>query len=187
MDPGHRDRIRRDYDAIAPVYAEYAEMVTPPLRERYLEKLVARLPADAEVLDLGCGPGVPVAAALADRGHRVTGIDLSPEMVRLARRKVPRATFIEADMTRVTFPPGRFDGAIALYSLIHVPPGELPALLGRIRVWLRPGGAFVATLGAEGGDALAADAGFEIEGAETITQQEPEGVVRFLWIVAVAA
>ncbi len=66
--------VRRGYDALSHLYrgdddcpAEYAP---------WLASLQQRLPAHADVLDLGCGCGVPVARALAEAGHRVTG---SPE------------------------------------------------------------------------------------------------------------
>jgi SAM-dependent methyltransferase len=179
---GHlRDLMRRGYDALAPDYADWADYVTPPLRERYVAKLLGRLPETGHVLELGCGTGLPVTAALAGR-HLVTGVDLSPRMLAVARRNVPSARFVEADMTALELAPASFDGVIASYSLIHVPRDELGGLLVRIRRWLKPTAPLVATLGAEDLP-LVAGAGFAIEETDVVTQQEPEGVVRFLWVV----
>ena len=48
-------------------------------------------------------------------------------------------------MTTCTFPPASFAAVLALYSIIHVPRTEQPALLAAIHDWLRPGGRFLAT------------------------------------------
>ena len=81
--------------------------------------LIDRLDDGAAVLDVGCGAGVPIAKSLAER-HRVTGVDVSPEMVRLARRQVPSGDFRCADVMSTTFEPSSFDAVVALYSIFHI-------------------------------------------------------------------
>jgi SAM-dependent methyltransferase len=98
------------------------------------------------VLDLGCGSGALLTRRLAKR-FRVTGVELSTRMVELARRNVPNAAFVRGDMASVEFAPESFDGVSAFYSLIHLPPGELPALLRKVAAWLKPRGLFVASMG----------------------------------------
>lgn len=136
--------VRRGYDLVSRVYrsddadeGRYAE---------WLDLLEARLPPQAKVLDLGCGCGVPVARRLADR-YSVTGVDFSPVQIERARRLVPTATFVCADMTTVEFPDAAFDAIVCLYAIIHVPLAEQPGLLRSIARWLRPGGLLVATVG----------------------------------------
>lgn len=107
---------------------------------------VLALPRGAGVLDLGSGTGVPTDRLLAAR-HRVTGVDLSDVMVRRARRLVPGARFLRADMSEVGFPPNSFDAVVSLYAIFHLPVEEHRPLFRRIRTWLRPGGLFVAILG----------------------------------------
>ncbi len=68
--------------------------------------------------------------------------------VSLARKNVPNATFLQADMTTLDFQPASFDAIAAFYSIIHVPRSEHAQLLGSISAWLRPGGLFVASMGA---------------------------------------
>jgi ubiquinone/menaquinone biosynthesis C-methylase UbiE len=139
-----RALVRRGYDAIGARYRDWAATVASPV-DRYLDRLDAALPDGAQVLDLGCGAGVP-AARLARR-HRLTCVDGSAAQLELARAAVPLAAFVHADMTALELPPASFDAAIALFSIPHVPRDEQPALLRQITGWLRAGGLFLATLG----------------------------------------
>jgi len=112
----------------------------------WLRPLFEELKEGARILDLGCGCGVPDCALLAGR-FRVTGVDLSEVQIERARRSVPAATFVRADMTEVAFRAESFDAVLCLYSLIHVPlPAQRP-LLGRIRSWLKPRGWLVIITG----------------------------------------
>lgn len=117
-----------------------------PDHERWLAPLVRALAAGSEVLDLGCGCGVPDARSLAER-FRVTGVDISDVQVDRARKLVPNARFLRADMTEVRFRAGAFAGIVCLYALIHVPLDEQRGLLARMHRWLRPGGVVLITTG----------------------------------------
>ena len=174
-----------------------------------LEEVVRTLPPGAAVLDLGCGAGVPVTRWLADHGFAVTGVDFTARQLELARRLVPAANLVKADMIEVDFPPGSFDAAVAFYSIIHVPRTEHPALLGKIHRWLRPGGAFLATwaLGAWEGEEedwegwgapmrwshhgeeanlkMVREAGFEVASAEARTGKGTgDSEETWLWVLA---
>jgi len=112
----------------------------------WLEPLFNELKEGDRILDLGCGCGVPDCALLSGR-FRVTGVDLSDTQIERARRLVPSATFVRADMTEVAFQDGVFEAVLCLYSLIHVPlPAQRP-LLRRIRRWLTRGGWLVIITG----------------------------------------
>ena len=99
------------------------------------------------VLDLGCGAGIPVARELAALGHAVVGVDGSAQQVARARRNVPKATFLEADMCEVAFEVGSFNAVGAFYSITHVPRTHQGPLMANIAAWLKPGGIFVASFG----------------------------------------
>jgi 2-polyprenyl-3-methyl-5-hydroxy-6-metoxy-1,4-benzoquinol methylase len=69
------------------------------VRQKWMGCLIEGLPASGgRVLDLGCGAGIPVACDLTALGHAVVGVDGSAQQVVRARRDVPSAVFLEADM-----------------------------------------------------------------------------------------
>jgi len=73
----------------------------------------------AKVLDLGCGPGRPVAQHMVERGLRVTGVDSSPTMILFCRERLPDQEWIVADMRRLALG-RRFDGILAWDSFFHL-------------------------------------------------------------------
>jgi 2-polyprenyl-3-methyl-5-hydroxy-6-metoxy-1,4-benzoquinol methylase len=106
-----------------------------------------RLSRDARVLDAGCGSG-QWAIAFAERGARVTGIDLSPAMIRLADDQASaRGLDIEwrtGDVTRLADPLAVFDAIHARVLLQFVP--DVPSALRELRRVLRPGGRLLASV-----------------------------------------
>lgn len=88
------------------------------------------------VLDAGCGNGRPLSRLRA-RAVRAVGLDLFPEMVRIAGGDVV------GDVQRLPFATGTFDGAVALMMLYHVP--DQAAAAAELRRVVRPGGVVVAT------------------------------------------
>ena len=113
---------------------------------------MAALKPGTAVLDVGCGNGVPVAAALLDAGFAVTGVDLSEEQVRRAVERLPPGRFLVADVAEIEFPPNAFGGVVAWDSIFHVPPAEHAELFVRIHGWLSPGAPVLFTAGGTGGE-----------------------------------
>ncbi len=194
------------YDAVAERYFAWSDASPSPVRRAWLERALALIPPGTDVLDLGCGAGVPMTKALA-AGRRVTGVDLSTRQLELARGAVPEASFVQADMTRLELPAASLDAVTAFYSLTHLPQAELPGLLADIHRWLRPGGVFLGSLGAqEAPDEVEADwlgvpmffghhgakrnralvraAGFELEAAVVEAEPADRFDALFLWVVA---
>ncbi|MEU6843738.1 class I SAM-dependent methyltransferase [Streptomyces sp. NPDC046716] len=94
-------------------------------------------------LDVGCGTGTVVEAALA-RGARVTAVDAEPDMVAATRARIPRARVVHAVLPELPFPDGGFDSVTANFVLNHV--GDPIAALTEIHRVLRPGGRVAVTL-----------------------------------------
>jgi len=98
-------------------------------------------PAPAEVLDVGTGSG-HVARLLSGLGHRVTGIDLSPGMLRIAREHAANdplpPSFLAGDAVDPDFPPGSFDAVVGRYVMWTLRDPE--AAVARWVRLLRPGG-----------------------------------------------
>jgi ubiquinone/menaquinone biosynthesis C-methylase UbiE len=104
------------------------------------EWLTGQLPEGARVLDAGCGTGVPTARQLQEAGFSVTGTDISAVMLAMARQNVPGAEFRHLDLTGIGPELGRFEAAVAFFSLLMLPRSDIPAVLARLRDVLVPGG-----------------------------------------------
>ncbi len=195
--------VRAGYDAIGPRYRERTRGNS--LRARFVRQLLDRLSKDSLVLDLGCGPGDPATAIMAERCY-VVGVDLSPVQLTLARRAVPTAAFVLGDMIQLGLRPGAFDAVVSFYAIGHVPSAFHPQVLRDIVRWLKPGGLLVANTPVTRGDGvndwlgvqmffggigaaptLAAleDVGLRVESAEPIVEDEGGGhMATFLWVRA---
>lgn len=97
------------------------------------------------VLEFACGTGL-VTLRLAPHTAHVRGIDISPKMVELARRKALDQGLNNVDITHTDLfdsclEPGGFDAAAAFNVLLYLP--DLSAVLTRIRELLKPGGMFL--------------------------------------------
>jgi cyclopropane fatty-acyl-phospholipid synthase-like methyltransferase len=141
-----RDLVRRGYDAISVAYR--GDQDDPARYAAWVAELAALLRPGARVLDLGCGAGIPATRKLCDRGLQVVGVDFSAVQLKRARRLVPAAGLVQADMAALHFAPACLDAVVSFYALIHLPLADQRALFPRIRSWLRPGGLFLAIVGA---------------------------------------
>jgi len=119
------------------MFAQAADRAIGPLLD------AADVRAGAKVLDLCSGQG-NVSEALAARGCNATGADFSPAMLEMARRRVPAATFIEADAQNLPFPNREFDAVVSNLGICHVP--DQPRALTEAHRVLRPGGRFAMTV-----------------------------------------
>lgn len=133
------DATRAGYDAVAAAYAEHYldELADKPI-DRALLDLVAT-EAAAPIADIGCGPG-HVTRYLHDRGAAVCGLDLSPRMIDIAARTHPEIDFQVADMRALPVADQSWGAIVALYSIIHIPPVDVPAVFAEFHRVLRPGG-----------------------------------------------
>ena len=101
------------------------------------------------MLDLGCGTGVPVAQYLVRKGCRVVGVDQSAGMLEIARRAVPEAELIQADMCELNLE-GSFAAVIAWDSVFHVERTYHQAVFMKIHELLTPGGWLLLSAGGTG-------------------------------------
>lgn len=139
-EPPSREDVRASYDRVAGEYARRiaGELADKPLDRALLDAFAERVRGAGPVADLGCGPG-HVARYLADRGGDVFGLDLSPEMVAQARALHPGIPFAVGDLAALDAADGAWAGAVAYYSLIHLPRGAVATALREIARVLRPG------------------------------------------------
>ncbi len=127
------------YDAIA---VEYADLFRSELADKPWERAFLGILAElttGPVADVGCGPG-RVTGYLRDRGLDVSGIDLSPGMLAVARAAHPDVTFTEGSMLALDLPDGSLGAVVAWYSTIHLTDAQLPVAFAEFRRVLTPGG-----------------------------------------------
>lgn len=132
------------YDDFAWFYDRYWNEGFHDLAFPILDRIwLPRVPPAGRILDLCCGTGF-LAGLLAARGHSVTGLDLSPEMIAYARRRVPSAEFHVADAADFSAG-GDFDAAVSTFdSVNHILGADrLQAAFRHTAAALRPGAPFL--------------------------------------------
>lgn len=131
---------RTAYDIVA---ESYADLVRHELDGRHLElgllATFAERVRGGEVLEVGCGSG-----RITDHLHRlgldISGIDLSSNMIEVARREFPHLRFRVDSMESLEAADRSTVGIVAWYSIIHTPPEKLPAVFAEMNRVLVPGG-----------------------------------------------
>ncbi len=143
------------HEAIIDLYERTAEAWDAARRrltdeERpHIEAFADALEADASVLDIGCGTGVP-ARLLIERGLAVTGVDASPSLVALCRERLATADWRVADMRSLDLG-RRFEGLLAWHSFFHLSPGDQRAMFPIFSRHAAPGALLMFTSGADAG------------------------------------
>src|SRR5690606_33924392 len=94
------------------------------------------------ILDAGCGPGL-WTRFLHDAGHDVLGIDISAQLITHARAQHPHLELLHGTFAELALPDSSLGGVLAWYSLIHIPPEELPEILAEFVRVLVPGGSIL--------------------------------------------
>jgi SAM-dependent methyltransferase len=134
---------RASYDAVAADYAARfgGELAAKPLERAILAGFAELVQAAGAgpVADIGCGTG-RVTAHLSLLGLAVSGIDLSPGMIAVARRAYPGLRFEVGSMLALDLPDGTLSGVLAWYSTIHLPDERLPEAFAEFSRVLAPQG-----------------------------------------------
>lgn len=136
--------LQESYDRVA---AEYTSRIADELEDKpfdrtILDRFAARVRPVGTACDLGCGPG-HVARYLHQQGLPVTGVDLSPGMVREATQLNPEIPFRAGSMLALPFEDASLGGIAAFYSIIHIPPVDLPSAFREMFRVLRSGGSLL--------------------------------------------
>lgn len=144
--------VRRVYEDMA---ADYAVRFGDELREPdadtgFLDAALAELP-DGPVLDVGCGPA-QVSGYLIAHGRIVIGLDIAPGMLAEAARLVPEARLVAADLLALPLRPATCAGAVASYSLHHLPRARLGSAVAGLARALKPDGVLVVITHGGGGE-----------------------------------
>lgn len=155
-DTNYKALVEQGYDRCAQAYARDRQEQAHPA----LDSLMDKLEAGAKVLDIGCGAGMPVTRTLAEK-FEVTGVDISAQMLGLAKATNPNVEFIHNDIMELRFPDNNFGAIVSFYAIFHLPREEHAELFRRIHTWLKPGGYFLATVAATSEEAYTEDDFFD--------------------------
>jgi cyclopropane fatty-acyl-phospholipid synthase-like methyltransferase len=117
----------------------------------YVDKVLAGLPVGAQVLDLGCGTGNPIAKHIAGRGFRVVGVDQSKALLDIAKTVVPEAELIHADMIEIEFTE-KFAAAVAWDSVFHISRRHHARIYRKLAECLEPGARLLLSVGGSGAE-----------------------------------
>ncbi len=123
---------RAAYDTVA---SDYARLFKDALDRMPWDRAVLAVFAESVlqdrlggVADVGCGPG-RITGYLHQLGLDAFGVDLSPGMLALARHSLPGLRFVEGSMAALDLLDASLGGVVAWYSLIHIPPPDITAVL----------------------------------------------------------
>ena len=119
----------------------------------WLDRFIAIVPPGGTILDLGCGPGTPMAAYLLVQGFDVCGVDSSPTMISLARSNFPGRKWIVTDMRTLALG-RRFSGVMAWDSFFHLDFDDQRRMFPIFRDHAAPGAPLLFTSGPRHGEAI---------------------------------
>jgi SAM-dependent methyltransferase len=121
--------------------------------KRWIDRFIGLLAAGADVLDLGCGGGAPVAVHVVAHGFHVTGVDSSSTLISLCRGRMPREEWIVADMRDLSTG-RRFGGILAWDSFFHLRPDDQRAMFRVFAEHAAPGAVLMFNAGLGCGEAI---------------------------------
>lgn len=138
--------LRNAHDVLSHWYAKHLVGVLESMPvERAVLDLFAEmtLAVGVQVADVGCGTG-RLLPYLASRGLSPRGVDLSPEMVEVARRQHPGFTYEVADLRELPFEDASLAGVVCWFSLLYLAPDARTRAFAELARVVKPGGYLVA-------------------------------------------
>lgn len=120
---------------------------------KWLDRFLKVQPERPTVLDIGCGSGNPIGRYLGKRGCSLTGVDASPELLQIAQREMPSATWLRADMRELDLGT-RFDGILAWNSTFHLTPDDQRQMFAIFARHSAAGAALMFTSGPAHGESI---------------------------------
>jgi len=123
------------------------------IEKAWLDRFCALAKSGGTILDLGCGPGKPMAAYLIAQGFDALGVDSSPTMIALARGNFPDRQWLVADMRTIALG-RRFDGILAWDSFFHLNHDDQRRMFPIFRAHAKPNAPLMFTSGPQHGEAI---------------------------------
>lgn len=130
------------YEAVA---SEFMRVRNPRIGVATVRAWARSLPRGASILDLGCGDGVPIGAALMSDGFTLFGVDASPTLAAAFHHRFPHADVACEAVQDSRFFGRTFDGVIAVGLIFLLPAEAQRSLIRKVALVLNPGGRFLFT------------------------------------------
>ena len=158
LDDIHR-RTVQIYERNAEAWDEHRTRIF--FEQNWLDKFIELLPAEGQVLDVGCGAGEPIAQYFLKRGLKLTGLDAAPKMLEISKSRFPTATWIEMDMREMKLDT-RFDGIASWNGFFHLNQEEQRQTLLLFADHLKSNGSLLLSIGHESGEVTGTVEGEEV-------------------------
>lgn len=139
------DFVKKQYNKLADNYSAGRDQFK---NNKYLKILNDLLSPNSQILDVGCGAGVPIDKFFIDNGHEVTGIDISEKQIELAKKNLPKGTFKVEDMSEFVDGEYTVDAIVSFYAIFHTNRESHKDILQKINSFLKQGGLLLITMGA---------------------------------------
>lgn len=140
-DLGSKANIRDSYDRLSQVYFDHvgSEMEHVSVVRSGLQFFAELVGPGAKTLDAGCGPG-HITDFLAAQGLSVSGVDISPALIELAKASFPHIDFGTGELAHLPVKDSSHDAIVSRHSLIHTEPERLDAVFSEFARVLVPKG-----------------------------------------------
>lgn len=137
----HNDKVKEKEDSLQEIagYSKSLQMeeVLAELHSSISTKICDLKPGN-KILDIGCGPGLFLNNIPS--GIEITGIDVTPGMIKLASAQVPLGTFICGDFLDVKLKDGDFDLVFSVGTLMYIAPSKIKQFFHKVSIVLKSGG-----------------------------------------------
>ena len=137
------------------------EMQEKEYDRNILDRFASTLDPNDRICDAGCGPSGHIGKYLQRKGFDITGIDISPKCIEIAKDFEREIEFHCMDMMNTYFEDGHFNGIISFYSIIHTPKNETPRFFQEFNRILKPNGQLLLVTKKGESEGIISDAWYE--------------------------
>tara|TARA_Y100000588_G_C14268646_1_gene931204 strand:+ start:3500 stop:4108 length:609 start_codon:yes stop_codon:yes gene_type:complete len=141
----------------------------------YLNFIQKYTQPEANILDVGCGTGEPIARFLLEKGYKLTGVDASKKMIEVCKKRFPDGKWLLADMRTLDLQE-QFDAVIAWHSFFHLPHDDQRVTLKLLATFVSQKGLLIFTTGPEYGEVWSDNGGHDLYHA-SLSSEEYEQIL----------
>lgn len=168
MDKHDKTKVYKAYDKISDWF-DNARTKTL-MESEYLNLITKHIPANGDILDLGCGTGEPIARFFIESGYKLTGVDGSSKMIALCKKRFPDHQWIVSDMRDIRLQK-KFDAILAWHSFFHLDQDSQRKMFKIFESHIKPNGILAFTSGDEEGEVWSDNGGQSLYHASLSTKE----------------